>query len=60
MFFNLLMINLHCSLTIKRKSILEQLRKGLSTLGVLAEIEDNPSLFEEFFVHQGGLSNELC
>ena len=27
---------------VKRKSILDQLRKGLSTLGVLAEIEYNP------------------
>ena len=44
---------------VKRKSILDQLRKGLSTLGVLAEIEYNPSLFEEFFVHQGGLSNDF-
>jgi len=44
---------------VKRKSILDQLRKGLPTLGVLAEIEYNPSLFEEFFVHQGGLSNDF-
>ena len=44
---------------VKRKSIIDQLRKSLSTLGVLAEIEDNPSLFEEFFVHQGGLSNDF-
>lgn len=36
---------------VKRKSILDQLRKGLSTLGVLAEIEYNPSLFEQFFVN---------
>ena len=46
-------------IVVKRKSILDQLRKGRSTLGVLAEIEDNPSLFEEFFVHQGGLSNDF-
>lgn len=44
---------------VKRKSILDQFRKGLSTLDVLAEIEHNPSLFEEFFVHQGGLSNDF-
>ena len=45
---------------VKRKSILDQLRKGLSTLSVLAEIEYNSSaLFEEFFVHQGGLSNDF-
>ncbi|XP_015759324.1 PREDICTED: uncharacterized protein LOC107338599 [Acropora digitifera] len=40
---------------VKRKSILDQLRKSLSTLGVLAEIEYNPSLFEEFFLDQGGV-----
>ena len=40
---------------VKRKCILDQLRKGLFTLGVLIEIEyNNPSLFEEFFVYQGG------
>ena len=33
---------------VKRKSILEQFRKGLSTLGFLAEMEHNPLLFEEF------------
>jgi len=44
---------------VKRKSILDQFRKGLSTLDVLAEIEHNPSLFEEFFVHQGGFSNDF-
>ena len=44
---------------VKRKSILDQFRKGLSTLGLLAEIEHNPSLFEELFVHQGGLSNDF-
>ena len=43
----------------KRKSILDHLRKSLSTLGVLVEIEYNPSLFEEFFVHQGGLTNDF-
>ena len=44
---------------VKRKSSLDQLRKGLSTLGVLAEIEYNPSVFEEFFVYQGNLSNNF-
>ena len=44
---------------VKRKSILDQFRKGLSTLGFLAEMEHNPSLFEEFFVHQGVLSNDF-
>ena len=31
---------------VKRKSILDQFRKGLSTLGILAEMEHNPGLFE--------------
>lgn len=44
---------------VKRKSILDQSRKGLSTLGLLIEMEHNPSLFEECFVHQGGLSNDF-
>ena len=44
---------------VKRKSILDQFRKGLSTLGFLAEMEHNPSLFEECFVHQGVLSNDF-
>lgn len=39
---------------VKRKSIPDQLRKGLSTLGILIESEYNTSLFEEFFVYQGG------
>ena len=44
---------------VKRKSILDQFRKGLLTLGLLPEIEHNPSLFEECFVYQGGLSNDF-
>lgn len=44
---------------VKRKSILDQFRKGLSILGVLKELEHNPSLFEECFVYQGGLTNEF-
>ena len=44
---------------VKRKSILDQFRKGLSTLGFLAEMEHNPSLFEEFFVHQGVIGNDF-
>ena len=44
---------------VKRKSVLDQFRKGLSTLGFLADMEHNPSLFEEFFVHQGVLSNDF-
>ena len=38
---------------VKRKSILDLLRKGLSTLGVLAGIEYNASVFEEFFCIPG-------
>ena len=34
-------------------SMLDQMRKGLSLLGLLEEIEKNPNLFEHFFVHQG-------
>lgn len=41
---------------VKRKSILDQFRKGLSTLGILAEMEHNPGLFEESFVCQGVLT----
>ena len=44
---------------VKRKSIPDQFRKGLSTLGILAEMEHNPGLFELLFVHQGGLTNDF-
>lgn len=44
---------------VERKSVLNQLRKGFSTLGILAEIEYNPLLLEEFFVHKAGLSNDF-
>ena len=44
---------------VKRKSILDQFRKGLSTLVFLAEMEHNPSLFEEFFVNLGVLTNDF-
>ena len=37
----------------KNVVLLDQMRKGLSTLGLLKEIEKNPTLFEHFFVHQG-------
>ena len=33
----------------KRKLSLDQLRKGLNTLGLLLELEKNPSLFESLF-----------
>ena len=38
----------------KNVVLLDQMRKGLSTLGLLTEIEKNPTLFEHFFVHQSG------
>ena len=37
----------------KNVVLLDQMRKGLFTLGLLKEIEKNPTLFEHFFVHQG-------
>ena len=36
---------------LKHKAALDQFCKGLATLGVLAEIENNPASFEKFFVH---------
>lgn len=36
---------------LKHKAALDQFCKGLATLGVLAEIENNPARFEKFFVH---------
>ena len=33
--------------------MLDQMRKGLSLLGLLEEIEKKPDLFEHFFVYQG-------
>lgn len=44
---------------VKRKSILDQFRKGLMTLDLLSEIEKNPDMFEKCFVHQGEVSCEL-
>ena len=38
----------------KNVVLLDQMRKRLSTLGLLIEVEKNPTLFEHFFVHQGG------
>lgn len=43
---------------VKRKSILDQFRKGLSTLGLLMEMEKNPQLFEECFIHKGKVTQE--
>ncbi len=37
---------------IKHKAALDQLRKGLSTLGLLCEIEKEPTKFKKFFVHE--------
>ena len=44
---------------VKRKFILDQFRKGLSTLIILAEMEHNPGLFEESFVCQDVLTNDF-
>ena len=38
----------------KNIALLDQMRKGLSMLGLLKEIEKYPHLFEHFFVYQGG------
>ena len=38
----------------KNIALLDQMRKGLSMLGLLKEIERYPHLFEHFFVYQGG------
>ena len=43
---------------VKRKSILDQFRKGLCTLGLLKEMEKNPHLFEECFIHKGKMTQE--
>ena len=37
---------------IKHKAAMDQLRKGLSTLGLLHEIEKDPTKFEKLFVHE--------
>ena len=37
----------------KNVVLLDQMRKGLSTLGLLKDIEKKPTLFEHFFVRQG-------
>ena len=37
----------------KRKVLLNQLRKGLETLGVLEEAAKKPLMFEGFFVSAG-------
>ena len=46
------------SILVRKKAILDQFRKGLSILGLLAEIQKNPQVFEECFVFQGIVSNE--
>lgn len=43
---------------VKRKSILDQFRKGVSTLGLLKEMEKKPQLFEESFIHKGKVTQE--
>ena len=43
---------------VKKKSILNQFRKDLCTLGLLNEMEKNPHLFEECFIHKGKMTQE--
>lgn len=43
---------------VKRKAILDQFRKGLSTLGLLKEMEKSPQLFEECFIQKGKVTVE--
>jgi hypothetical protein len=42
---------LHATI-IKHKAALDQLRKGLSNLGLLNEIEKKPDKFKRFFLHE--------
>lgn len=46
------------NILVRKKSILDQFRNGLSILGLLVEIEKHPQLFEECFVFQGIISND--
>ena len=39
------------STVLKHKAALDQFREGISILGLLSQIEKNPSKFEPFFVH---------
>ena len=42
---------LHATI-VKHKAALDQLRKGLSNLGLLDEIQKNPDKFKMFFLHE--------
>ena len=46
------------NILVRKKSILDQFRGGLSILGILEEIERCPHVFEGCFVHKGEVSNE--
>ena len=37
---------------LKHKTALDQMRKGLSILGLLEEIEKSPEKFQSYFVHE--------
>ena len=50
---------MHYDILVKRKSILCQIRKRLSTLGGLDEMEHNLTLFQECFVQQRDLNGHL-
>ena len=44
---------------LKHKAVVDQLRKGLSILGFLKELEKAPAKFEHFFMHSGdGVSSK--
>ena len=46
------------NILVRKKSILDQFRQGLSILGLLDEIERSPQLFEDCFVHKDEVSKE--
>ena len=44
------------NILVRKKSILDQFRRGLSIVGLLDEIERSPQLFEDCFVHKDEVS----
>jgi len=46
------------NILVRKKSILDQFRQGLSMLGLLDEIERSPQMFEDCFVHKDEVSKE--
>lgn len=47
------------NILVRKKSILDQFRGGLSILGLLDEIQRSPQLSEDCFVHKEEVNNEL-